>query len=202
MRLLPKWIQAISKNVSAQWNIRPTLAWVHVTNTHVSATDSFIAIRVELAEKWKSEEFPGENLTELPEWGIIIPSRLIDWMKFKNSKIWAEILDDKCVIRSLDDDKISLVITDLDDEISYKAKVIKWAMPDLEHFHQDIIKNPATDRVWVSCEKMIEMLKTMQAIGHKDVIIETRSTSGIIVQPYERNDYSTWWLVMPLKITD
>ena len=66
MRLLPKWIQDIAKNITANENIRPDLAGVHVSNTHVSATNSFIAIRVELP-KTESSKYPGKNMELLPE---------------------------------------------------------------------------------------------------------------------------------------
>ncbi|MBP9780193.1 hypothetical protein KBD33_06280 [Candidatus Gracilibacteria bacterium] len=198
MRLLPKWIQDVSKNISADVNIRPVLAGVHITNTHVGATNSFIAIRAELNPKYVSEKFPGMGIDAIPDEGIIIPSKLIDDIKFKPHKNY-DVVDKKAVIRTLDEDYITISTTDLDNEISYKSRFIKGKMPDLEAFHKKISESEKKEEIAFGIEYMVDMLNTFKAMGHDSLILSTHVEQGIVLKPYKRNE-DTWGLVMPLKL--
>lgn len=200
MRLLPKWIQDVSKNISADSSLRPTLAWVHITNTHVSATNALIAIRAELDKEYVSENFPWMWIDSIPEEGIIIPSKLIDDIKFKSNKNF-DVIDRKAVIRSLDGDNITILTTDLDNEVSYKSPFIKWKMPDLESFHIDISNSEKKEEIAFNIKSMIDLLNTLKAIWHDDLILSTHAKKWIIVKPYNRRE-DTWWLIMPLRITE
>jgi len=200
MRLLPKWVQDISKNISADPNIRPILAWVHITNTHVWATNSFIAIRAELDKQYVSEKFPWMGVENIPDDGIIIPSKLVDDIKFKPNKNF-DIVDKKAVIRSLDEDYITISTNDLDNEVSYKSRFIKWKMPDLESFHRDISNSEKKEEIAFSINYMIDMLNTFKAMWHDSLILSTHAKQWIIVKPYRKLE-DTWGLIMPLKITE
>lgn len=198
MRLLPHWVQSVSKNISADPSIRPILAWVHITNTHIWATNSFIAIRAELNPKYVSEKFPWMWIETIPEWWIIIPSKLLNDIKFKPHKTY-DVVDRKAVIRELNDDYITVTTNDLDNEISYKSAFIKWKMPDLESFHKEISESIKKEEIAFWIEYMIDMLNTFKAMWHDSLILSTHEKQWIVLKPYKRNE-DTWGLVMPLKI--
>ena len=198
MRLLPHWIQAISKNISADSKIRPLLSSVHITNTHVWATNSFIAIRAELPQEFISEKFPWENCNSIPDEWIIVPKLLIDDIKFKKNKNF-DVIDQKAVIRTLTENDVSIVITDLDNEITYKSRIIKGKMPDLESFHKTISQSEKREEIAFKIEYMIDMLNTFKAMWHDNMRLSTFKENWIVLKPHDKN-HDSWWLVMPLKI--
>lgn len=75
MFTIPSWIKSIAKNVSAEGNIRPTLACVHITpDGRLQATNSFIAVsfradfgdnKIQTAEKYP--EVGARKLESVPE---------------------------------------------------------------------------------------------------------------------------------------
>ena len=75
--LLPHYISSISKNMTAPASIRPTLAGVHITPTHIEATDSFMLIRTEYPSS--PEVIPAE--------GIIVRSDTIKRAKITKKDI-------------------------------------------------------------------------------------------------------------------
>lgn len=196
MRLLPKWIQDISKNVSANPSIRPMLAWVHVTNTHAWATNSFIAIRAELP-KIQHVKFPWENVPVLPDDWIIIPAKLLEKIKFTKNKITPVL--DNWVIRKLDDWNISIVVSDVETETQYTSRIITGKMPDLESFHKKITESEKKEEIAFSIEYMIDMLSTFKAMWYSNLRLSTHKEQWIVLKPYDTKE-DTWWLVMPLKI--
>ena len=198
MRLLPHWIQAISKNISADAKNRPTLSSIHITNTHIWATNSFMAIRAEINPKFISEKFPWGWIKELPEEWIIVPKLLIDDIKFKKNKNF-DVIDQKAVIRTLTDDDVSIVITDLDNEITYKSRIFKGKMPDLELFHKTISQSEKREEIAFNIEYMIDMLNTFKAMWHDNLRLSTFKENWIVLKPHDKH-HDSWWLVMPLKI--
>lgn len=197
MRLLPNWIQSISKHISADANIRPMLAWIHITDTHVSATDSFMAIRSELPKK-ESHKYVWENVESLPEEWIIVPSVLIDKIKFIPNKN-VDALDKNAVIRTLDDANISIVVSDLDTEVQYTSRILKWKFPDVEAFHKSISESTKKEEIAFNIQKMQDMLATLKAMWFENLKLSTHEVTWIVLKPYNTQE-DTWGLVMPLKI--
>lgn len=134
----------------------------------------------------------------LPEEWIIIPSKLIDDIKFKPHKTY-DVVDKKAVIRELNDDYITVTTNDIDNEISYKSRFIKGKMPDLESFHRIISGSEKKEEIAFWIEHMVDMLNTFKAMWHYSLILSTHAEQWIILKPYKRNE-DTWGLVMPLKL--
>lgn len=197
MRLLPKWVQDVAKNVTANPNIRPILAWVHITNTHVGATNSYIAIRAELP-KIEHTKYPWENAETIPENWVIIPAKLLEKVKFSKNKLVSAV-NDKAVIRTIDDDNISIVVSDIESETQYTSRLIKWKMPDLDSFHKTISGSEKKEEIAFSIDYMIDMLSTFKAIWYDNLRLATHKEQGIVLKPYDTQE-DTWGLIMPLKI--
>ncbi len=202
MKLIPKFIQDIARYISADSKVRPTLSSVCITNDHLEATNSYLAVRLSLP-KHTHESYPVlmSEAVEKLDAPILIPKKTILEMKFKKNKNF-EFMNENALLVKTKEWYVGLQITDLETTTTYETREMKWHFPDIKSFYDAIIATPKKERIWVSIEYMISALQVMQASCWDKCIIETREKEGVLITPYESEWYDSFALVMPLKLSE
>lgn len=92
--LIPKFIKTIASKISADGNIRPSLAGVRVTPTHLEATNSFVAVSIQNPfGALDAKHYPGSLKRTLSDGNITISRDEIALIPFKNSKKYGHLSD-------------------------------------------------------------------------------------------------------------
>ena len=86
------WAQDVS--IASDGNIRPALAGVRVTQTHLEATNSFVAVSIKNPfGELDAKHYPGSLKRTLSDGNIMIHKDEIALIPFKNSKKYAYLSD-------------------------------------------------------------------------------------------------------------
>ena len=212
MFTIPSWIKSIAKNVSAEGNIRPALACVHITKDgRLQATNSFIAVsfradfgdnKNKTAEKYP--EIGARKLEEVPEGGISLPTDLIHSIPMIRSK-FAEILDKRFVLCDPHPDRgtqffadhVAVGVTDLNRTQVITGRKIAAKFPEIEPLIDDALTSPPVEKVRVDVDYMIAILKTYKDAGFRDVVMEPRATA--LVFSAREDAKAARAILMPLK---
>jgi len=98
MRLLRSWISALADKFCASMNERPILSYVRISNTHIDATNSFIAAHIQLPENPNAEKYPAKgNRVQSLKTPILFPAKTIKQIKWKVTPGFPDI-DRKAVL--------------------------------------------------------------------------------------------------------
>lgn len=196
MFTIPQWIKSISKHVSADGNIRPQLACVHVTNDgKLQATNSYIAVSFNVA-RTKSEKsltadrYPdvgAKPIEEIPELGLSIPSGLIKTLSMKKNK--TEIIDrrfilvDPCPDRGTQyyEDHLAIGFTDLERSHVIRNRKIKAQFPKIEHFIDGVLENPVDPATWIDVNYLLDTLQVFKDAGYDRVTLKPR-VDGFVIE--------------------
>ena len=85
--LIPKFIKTIASKIASDSNIRPALAGVRVTPTHLEATNSFIAVSIKNPFTENDvKNYPSALKRTLSDGNITISKEEIALIPFKDSK--------------------------------------------------------------------------------------------------------------------
>ncbi len=130
--LLPRNVAAALPFVSRE-TARPVLTGVHLTPTHVYATDSYKLVRISLPKHGpQAEDFPKMNgepsTSEIPETGVTIPASalkraLSSWPAHSSRVAALPVLNSIAV--AVTDDVVRLTTTDLERTTVEVARLIR-----------------------------------------------------------------------------
>ena len=189
MFTIPQWIKSISKHISADGNIRPQLACVHVTNDgKLQATNSYIAVSFNVAKTESeklltSEKYPdvgAPQLGEIPELGLSIPCGLINSISMKKNK--SEIIDRRFVlIDPNSEDHVAIGYTDLERSSVMRNRKIKAQFPKIEHFIDGVLKNPVDPASWMDVNYLLDTLQVFKDAGYNRVTLKPR-VDGFVIE--------------------
>lgn len=163
--IINKIVQLLAKNVSAKWNIRPTLASVFFTKNKAVATDSFKLCEIEFLQN----EFTQKDL-ELKdfEYKKFDESILLwkdDFLKLQVPNLKHVDQLNKIFISSNNQWEVQLKSFDMEKYQTIKTATHNGKFPDYESFFQ----NDWTLEIWFYPEYMIELLKIYQKAGVRSV---------------------------------
>ena len=173
--------------MTAPASIRPTLAGVHITPTHIEATDSFMLIRTEYPSS--PEVIPAE--------GIIVRSDTI-----KRAKITKKDITEL----SYDQNNCTIIKCNANWRQEIIDGTIQGKFPDLERFITSLTTSRINATSHFDIDMMIRALTTLQDMGYENAQIDLREVlAAIMITPYPtgkdkvRNNQKTEVMIMPVK---
>lgn len=186
--LLPHYMSSMSKNMTAPASIRPTLAGVHITPTHIEATDSFMLIRT---------EYPSSP-DVIPAEGIIVRSDMLKRAKITKKDI---------VELSYDQNNCTITKCNANWRQEVIDGTIQGKFPDIQKF---LTKYTAPETIKATSrfdiDLMIRALTTLQDMGYEKAQVDLREVlDAIMITPYStRRDElmygrKTEVMIMPVK---
>jgi len=203
--IINKWIQAIAKNITANKNDRPKLAWIYFTDNKAVATDS-----IKLMEVSYNKNIPDllniKNFTRItPEQSIMIKADDINALKIPNTKhknidliqIWN--INKECDGAT----EVSIWVNDTKRETVINTKELHPEFLDYENF----FNTNANFTVWVDIEHLMDILKTYKAFWIDKLKLNFDSNNNqapITILNYDevqdKNITEVKSILMPLKI--
>ena len=196
--IIHKFIKTIASRITADGNIRPSLAWVHITPTHFEATNSFMAVRIKnLFTEKDNTNYPSTLKRVIDKW-ITISKEQIKMIPFKKSK-WSHLSDRATIVSSGDSWEVSVECTYATNEkVRVTWNVINGNFPNIESFIND---KDWYNKCWVNAQYMIDVLTVMIDAGYKDVALLTNWLKPIFIEPAYKVEWDdSTGLIMPIKL--
>lgn len=201
--LIPKFIKTIASKIASDGNIRPALAGVYLTPTHLEATNSFIAVSIknpfgELDEK----HYPGSLKRTLSDGNITISKDEIALIPFKNSNKYAYLSNRAALVSNGEAWAASIeCYYPNNSKVKVTAQVLGGKFPDIRAFCTPYAERKDYQTAWVNTQYMIDVLTTMRDAWYENVILSISWEKPIFVEPYRRDPKDdSIGLVMPLKL--
>lgn len=201
--LIPKFIKTIASKISADGNIRPALAGVHITPTHFEATNSFVAVSIknpftEVDEK----HYPSGLKRTLSEGNIVVSKEEIALIPFKNSRKYRH-LDNRAALVSNGEAWAASIecYYPNNNKVKVTAQVLNGKFPDIRAFCTPYADRKNYQTAWVNTQYMIDVLTTMRDAGYNSVTISLTPDKPIFIEPYDKvKGDDSIGLVMGLKM--
>lgn len=201
--LIPKFIKTIASRISANGNIRPALAGVRITPTHLEATNSFVAVSIKNSFNHVDEKhYPGSLKRTLSDGDITISTDEIKLIPFKKSKKWWHLSDRAALVTNGEATSASIECYYPDNtKIKVTAQVLQGKFPDIRAFCTPYAERKDYQTTWVNTQYMIDVLTTMRDAGYNNVIVSICPNKPIFIEPYDKvKDDDSIGLVMGLKM--
>lgn len=201
--LIPKFIKTIASRISADGNVRPTLAGVHLTKTHLEATNSFVAVSIKNPFKDSdAKKYPSGLKRTLSDDPITLSREEISLIPFKASKKYSH-LDNRAALVSNGEAWTASVecYYPNNNKVRVTANVVGGKFPDIRSFITPYAKREGYEKCGVSAQYMIDVLTTMRDAWYDQVVISVSPNKPIFVEPYRRvPEDDSIGLVMGLKM--
>ena len=201
--LIPKFIKTIASKISADGNIRPSLAGVRVTPTHFEATNSFVAVSIKNPFTSLDERhYPGSLKRTLSDGDITISKDEIALIPFKVSKKWSHLSDRAALVSNGEAWAASIeCYYPNNSKVKVTAQVLEGKFPDIRAFCTPYSERKDYQTAWVDTQYMIDVLTTMRDAGYRSVTISLSPNKPIFIEPYDKvKDDDSIGLVMGLKM--
>ncbi len=200
--LIPKFIKTIASKIASDGNIRPALAGVCVTPTHLEATNSFIAVSIKNPFTENDvKNYPSALKRTLSDENITISKEEIAMIPFRANHKWKHLSNRAALVSNGEATSASIECSYANtNKVRVTAQVLKGKFPDIRAFCTPYDERKDYQTAWVNTQYMIDVLTTMRDAGYENVILSISWLKPIFVEPYKRdpNDDSIG-LVMPLK---
>ena len=134
--LIPKFIKTIASKIASDGNFRPALAGVRVTQTHLEATNSFVAVSIKNPlTSVDVKHYPGSLKRTLSDGDITISKDEIALIPFKNSKKYAYLSDRAALVSNGEATSASIeCYYPNESKVKVTAQVLQGKFPDIRAF--------------------------------------------------------------------
>jgi len=201
--LIPKFIKTIASRISANPDYRPGLAWVHVTPTHIEATDSFVAVRIKNPfTESDAKKYPSGLKRILSNDSVMIHKDEIALIPFKTSKKYRHLNERAALVSNGEAGSASIeCYYPNNSKVKVTAQTINAKFPDIVQFMTPYAKREGYTENAVSAQKLIDALTVMRDAGYTEVRISSCPNKPMFIEPYNKvKDDDSIALVMGLKI--
>jgi len=208
--LLPKFLKAVAPFISRD-ETRAILTAVHLTPTHVAATDSYRLVRI---------GYKGGNANDFPKIGDqspmtgIINAVAVDGKTFvkalssvpaqrKNSRRGSLPVLTNVAVMDDGEHTVSLGVTDLDQSTVFVARKVQGSFPPYENLIPDSKENPPWAQVSVNASFLADMAKAVKTFGSDVVTIQVWSPLKPVMFTASNTEGGTFQgLQMPVRDGD
>ena len=201
--LIPKFIKTIASKIASDGNIRPALAGVRVTKTHLEATNSFVAVSIKNPFTEKDiRNYPGALKRTLSDGDITISKDEIAMIPFRVNNKWKNLSNRAALVSNGEATSASIECSYANtNKVRVTAQVLQGKFPDIRSFCTPYEERKDYQRSGVNTQYMIDVLTTMRDAGYDNVILSISWVKPIFIEPYDKEkDDDSIGLVMPLKL--
>lgn len=204
-----KVVQALAKNITSDWKVRPNLCWVQFNWNKAVATDSVKLMEISLKEIDDSPSFRDFRKMTQEEKVMINKEDILEiklnkdknLSSLNNAYIW-NIREWKNASWKRD---VSIWTSNLTKQVVTDTQELHNSFPDYKNFFPDEINL----EVWMWVDDLIEILQVYKAAGSKILVFKFKDKlEPIEIVNYSWDDYSLKendieWIrtvLMPIRI--
>ncbi len=171
--LIPKFIKTIASKIASDGNIRPGLAGVRVTPTHLEATNSFIAVSIKnpFTEN-DAKNYPSALKRTLSDGDITISKDEIAMIPFRANNKWKHLSNRAALVSNGEATSASIECSYANtNKVRVTAPVLQGKFPDIRSFCAPYAERTDYQRSGVNAQYMIDVLTVMRDAGYNNVIL-------------------------------